>query len=351
MRTWFWLGIFGALLIGFTPAAAQSDNLLTVIAHDSFNYSESVLAAFQERTGIQVAVLRLGDAGTLVNQAILTQSNPLGDVLFGIDNTFLGRALEEDLFIPYESPTLVDVPEAFQLDGEFRVTPIDYGDVCVNYDTAYFTDNDLELPSTLQDLTDPRYEGMLVVQNAATSSPGLAFLLATVAVFGTEGDYTYLNYWTDLVANDVFIAADWTDAYYGQFSGSAGSEGTYPLVVSYASSPPAEVYFAESAPETPPTGALVADDTCFRQIEFAGILNGTDNIAAAQQFIDFLLSVEFQADMPLQTFVFPVNPDATLPDVFVQYAAIPENPVMLDRAAIDANRDMWIQAWIETALR
>jgi thiamine transport system substrate-binding protein len=334
------------LVLSIQTVTAQEGQTLTVIAHDSFNYSEDVMAAFEAQTGLRVEVLRLGDTGSMVNRAVLTRRNPLGDVMFGIDNTFLGRGLDNDLFIPYVSPLLESVDESFIIDPQNRVTPIDYGDVCLNYDAAYFAANDLPLPASLQDLTDPRYRGLLVVQNPATSSPGLAFLLATIAVFGEDG---YLNYWSDLIANETLIASDWTDAYYGQFS--ATGQGSYPLVVSYASSPPAEVFFAETELESAPTGAIVADNTCFRQIEFAGILNGTDNLEGAQQFIDFLLSVEFQSDMPLQMFVFPVNQNAVLPEVFVQYAQIPENPVMLDQSLIDANRDTWIQSWVETILR
>jgi thiamine transport system substrate-binding protein len=333
------------MMLSIQPLSAQ-DGVLTIIAHDSFNYSEDVMAAFEAQSGLRVEVLRLGDAGSMVNRAVLTRRSPLGDVMFGIDNTFLGRGLENDLFIPYASPMLESVDEAFIIDPEHRVTPIDFGDVCLNYDAAYFAANNLPLPTSLQDLTDPRYRGLLVVQNPATSSPGLAFLLTTVAVFGEDG---YIDFWSDLIANETLIASDWTDAYYGQFS--ATGQGSYPLVVSYASSPPAEVFFAETPPETPPTGAIIADNTCFRQIEFAGILNGTDNLEGAQQFIDFLLSVEFQSDMPLQMFVFPVNKDAVLPEVFVEYAQIPENPVTLDQRLIDEKRDIWIQTWIENILR
>ncbi len=334
------------LILSIQTVSAQDSRTLTVIAHDSFNYSEAVMAAFEAQTGLRVEVLRLGDTGSMVNRAVLTRRNPLGDVMFGIDNTFLGRGLENDLFVPYVSPLLEKVDESLLIDPEHRVTPIDFGDVCLNYDAAYFASNDLPLPTSLQDLADPRYRGMLVVQNPATSSPGLAFLLTTIAVFGEDG---YLDYWADLIANETLIASDWTDAYYGQFS--ATGQGTYPLVVSYASSPPAEVFFAETELESAPTGAIVADETCFRQIEFAGILNGTDNLEGAQQFIDFLLSVEFQSDMPLQMFVFPVNQDAVLPEVFVEYAQIPDNPVRLDQALIDANRDAWIQTWVENILR
>lgn len=347
-----WVVLLALLVFGSAVNALQTDaDTLILVTHDSFNVSEEVLAQFQDKTGIRVEILRAGDAGVMVNQAILSKENPLGDVLFGIDNTFLSRALNADIFVPYESPLLENVPDAFKVDDENRVTPIDYGDVCLNYDVAYFEENDLPVPESLMDLIDPQYKGLLVVQNPATSSPGLAFLLATVGVFGTTDDYTYLNFWSDLVENDVLVVDDWTTAYFTEFSGSAGSEGTRPLVVSYASSPPAEVYFMEQPPETAPTGVVTADGTCFRQIEFAGILQGTEKVEQAQQFIDFLLSLPFQEDMPLQMFVYPVNSEAELPEVFEQYSEQAENPVTVAPEEIEANREEWIQAWTETVLR
>lgn len=327
------------------------DNVLTLVTHDSFSVSEEVLSQFEAETGIQIEILRSGDAGLMVNQAILSRGNPLGDVLFGIDNTFLSRALENDIFIPYESPALKNVAEIFIVDKEHRVTPIDYGDVCLNYDVRYFEENDLELPQSLSDLTDETYRDLLVVEDPSTSSPGLAFLMATIGVFGTEGNYSYLDFWADLTANGVLIVDGWENAYYGEFSGSTGSTGTRPLVVSYASSPPVEVYFMEAPPEQAPTGAITADETCFRQIEFAGILSGTDQVEEAQLFIDFMLSVPFQEDLPLQMFVFPVNPEAELPEIFTDYVTVPESSISLPPDEIDANREAWIQAWAEVALR
>ncbi|MFN8376151.1 MAG: thiamine ABC transporter substrate-binding protein [Anaerolineae bacterium] len=338
------------LVLPVFPAASQDGSTLTVVTHDSFNYSDAVMEQFQQESGITVEVLRAGDAGAMLNQSILSRENPLGDVMFGVDNTFLGRALDNDLFIPYESPNLEGIPEDFIVDAEHRVTPIDYGDVCLNYDVAYFEENDLELPDSLAALTQPEYSGMLVVENPATSSPGLAFLLATVATFGTEGDYTYLDFWADLVANDVLVVDGWEAAYYGAFSLYA-EDDPRPLVVGYANNPPVEVYYADPTPETAPTGAIVADGTCFRQIEFAGILNGTDNLEGAQQFIDFLLSVPFQEDMPLNMFVFPVNPDAELPEIFTEYAAVPENPAVLSSDDINTHRDEWIEAWTEVVMQ
>lgn len=349
MRTVFAALMIALLIVG--AGTAQEDVTLTVLTHDSFNVSEDVLIAFEEQTGMRVEILRAGDAGQVVNQAVLTAGNPLGDVLFGVDNTFLSRALNADIFIPYESPMLENVDEAFVLDEEHRVTPIDYGDVCLNYDIAYFEDNDLTVPESLADLTQPEYSGLLVVQNPATSSPGLAFLLATVAEFGTpedeDNDYTYLDYWQELVANETLIVQDWSTAYFGNFT-QGSEDGTYPLVVSYASSPP---FTYDEEQDVVTTASVVAPGTCFRQIEFAGILQGTEHEEAAQQFIDFMLSVPFQEDVPLQMFVFPVNEEAELPELFANYAQIPEEPASLPAETIEARRDEWINAWTETVLR
>jgi thiamine transport system substrate-binding protein len=338
------------LLFVLLPLAAQEDDAeeVTLVTYDSFAISDETIAAFEEETGYTLRILRLEDAGIMLNQLILSKDNPLGDVVYGVDNTFLSRALNENLFMPYAADGLENVPEQFQLDAaENRATPVTYGDVCLNYDVAYFEENDLDVPESLEALTDPAYEGLLVVQNPAASSPGLAFLLTTIAVFGEAGDYTYLDFWDDLMANDTLIVDGWTEAYYGEFS--AGSEdGQRPLVVSYASSPPVEVLFAEETPEEAPTGAIVADETCFRQIEFVGVLNGADNVAGAEAFVDFALSETFQEDLPLNMFVFPVNENAELPEIFQEYAAVTEAPVTVEYERIEENREDWIRAWTET---
>lgn len=342
-----WHVILFVLLVFITGiSTAQEPVKLVLLTHDSFNVTEEVLKAFEVESGITVEILRSGDAGQVVNQAILTKSAPLADVLFGVDNTFLSRALEAEIFIPYESPLLQDVDETFILDEEHRVTPIDYGDVCLNYDIAYFADNNLAVPESLQDLTDPKYRGLLVTMNPATSSPGLAFLLTTIAQFGTEGDYTYLDFWVDLVRNEVLIVEGWSEAYFGYFT--AGSEdGSYPLVVSYASSPP---FTYNEETDTATTASIVADGMCFRQIEFAGILAGTQHEKEAQLFVDFMLSMAFQEDMPLQMYVFPVNKQAVLPEVFARFAQVPEHPAPVDYADIEVHREDWIAAWTETVL-
>ncbi|HTX78598.1 MAG TPA: thiamine ABC transporter substrate-binding protein, partial [Longilinea sp.] len=221
-----------------------------------------------------------------------------------------------------------------------------YGDVCINYDIAYFTQHNLALPQTLEDLTKPEYKGLLAVENPATSSPGLAFLLATVKHFG---DQNYIGYWKDLRQNGLVVVNDWETAYYTNFSGSSG-KGAQPMVVSYASSPVAEVIFATPPKTEAVTGSLTGTDMCFRQIEFVGVMKNAKNVALAQKFVDFMLGTTFQEDMPLQMFVYPVNQDAKVPADFVKYNPVPANPVRMDPQTIADNRDAWIQAWTEAVL-
>jgi len=330
------------------PTATQSTEpqTLTVMTHDSFAASEAVVKSFEAANNARVVFLQSGDAGAVLNKAILSKDAPLADVLFGVDNTFLSRALEGDIFDVYDSPALSGIPDAFQLDASHRALPVDYGDVCINYDKAYFADNNLAVPQSLEDLTKPEYEGLLVVENPATSSTGLAFMLATVAHFGDS----FTDYWQDLKDNGVVVVDGWETAYYTNFSASSG-HGPQPMVVSYGSSPAVEVVFAEKPMDDAPTASILGPDTCFRQIEFVGILKGTGNRVLAEKFVDFMLSQEFQEDVPLQMFVYPVDPKAALPDEFTKYAQAPEQTALLAPDVIAGNRDAWIQAWTDVVLK
>ena len=318
---------------------------LTVMTHDSFAVSDDVLAAFQEANHVKVSFIESGDTGTAVNSAVLAAGKPFADVFYGVDNTFLSRTLKAELFEPYQSPLLAGIPQEFQLDPQHRVLPVDYGDVCLNYDKLYFEEHQLSPPASLEDLLSPEYAGMLAVPNPASSSPGLAFLLTTIGHFGEDG---YLDYWRGLVENDLKVVNDWETVYNTEFSRWGG---TRPVVVSYGSSPPFEVIYAQEPMDTPPTGVITADGSCYRQIEFVGILKGTEKRALAEKWVDFMLSTTFQEDMPLQMYVFPVNPEAKLDQAFLDFLAVPDNPVMLDPALITENREKWINDWRETVLQ
>lgn len=342
--------LFSVLILALSACAQPTPSgptELKLLTHDSFAASEEVIRAFEQENNVKLTFLPSGDTGSALNQAILTKNAPLADVFYGVDNTFLSRALSEEIFEPYNSPLLAQIEDAFKLDPQNRALPVDYGDVCINYDKAYFAEKGLPLPQSLADLTRPEYKGLLVVENPATSSPGLAFLMATVAAFGEDG---YLDFWRQLKDNGVVVVNDWETAYYTNFSASSG-RGPQPMVVSYGSSPPAEVIFAEQPLEDAPTASLVGDGMCFRQIEFVGILKGTKQKALAEKFVDFMLDVRFQEDLPLQMFVFPVNREAQLPEEFVRYAQIPAKPATLDPALIAEKREAWIEAWTQTVLR
>jgi len=299
-------------------------NEVTLLTYDAFTPQEGIYDAFTTATRAKVKVVTGGDSGVLISKAILTAGTPEGDVLWGLDNTLLSRAQKAELLTSYE--------------------PVDTGDICVNYDKQWFASRNIAPPTSLEDLALPAYKNLLVVQDPVASSPGLGFLLGTIAHFGVDN---WQNYWKSLKENGVRVSPDWTSAYTIDFSGSSG-KGKYPLVVSYGSSPPAEVLYAEKPIDTPPTAVI--ESTCFRQTEYVGALRGTRNPKLAAQLISYLQDVPFQESMPLSLFVFPVNKKATLPDLFTKFAVAPKNPLTLEPADIEKNRDSWLSTWREIIL-
>ena len=333
--------LLSALLALLVPvhAAAQSVTLLT---HESFALPEAVVEAFERDSGLELRVLAGGDAGETVNRALLTQDRPVADVLFGIDNALIGRDGAVGLFTPYQADGLADVPADRRFAGA-TVTPVTEGFVNFNLDVAAFEARGLPLPADLTDLTDPAYEGLTVVSDPATSSPGLAFMLTTIDRFGEDG---WLDYWADLRDNGLLVVSGWSDAYYTAFTRYGGDR---PVVLSYATSPAAEVMFSEEALEAAPTVNLLCDRCAWRQIEAAGVLKGAGNDAAAQQVVDFLLSPAVQAAVPESMFVYPAREGVTLPDAFDAYAPRPtaEQTASLPAEQIASMQEAWLDAWTQ----
>jgi thiamine transport system substrate-binding protein len=331
-------------------ASGSGSRTVTLVSHDSFAASADVLKAFEKKSGYKVKILKDGDAGQAVNKAILTKDTPQGDVFFGVDNTLLSRALDNDLFQSYEAKgSDLILPEYRTDQDKHRVTPVDSGDICVNYDKAYFTEHKLDPPASFDDLIKPEYKNLLVTENASTSSPGLGFLLGTAAKYGDDG---WQDYWKKLKANGVKVVDGWEQAYNEEFSGSATgkkAKGDRPLVVSYASSPPAEVVYGDPKPKTAPTG--VATGTCFRQVEYAGLLSNAKNAEGGKELIDFLLTKQFQDDMPLNMFVYPVREGAQVPEEFVKYGPQAGDPETMDPAKIADHRDEWVKSWTSLVLK
>ncbi len=330
---------------GSADDAASADagsGTVTLVTHDSFHLSDGLLEQFEADTGLTVQQVAPGDGGALVNQLVLTKDAPLGDVVYGIDNTFASRAIAEGVLEPYESqaPAAEDAA-AYAPDDSGSLTAVDVGDVCLNVDHAWFTAQGVPEPTSLEDLTDPAYRDLTVVTNAATSSPGMAFLLATIGAFGEEG---WQQYWTDLKANGLKVAEGWSDAYYTDFSGGGGG-GPRPIALSYASSPP------ETVPEgggEPTTGALL--DTCFRQVEYAGVLAGAENPEGAQQLVDWLLSDEVQADIPGSMYMYPVSSAVELPEEWAQWAPLAEEPIEVPLTDVAEHRDAWVREWTDLVI-
>jgi thiamine transport system substrate-binding protein len=311
--------------------SSQAPGKVRLVTHGSFNLSRAAVDQFEQQTGLQLEVLPSDDAGAMVNQLILTKDAPLGDAVFGIDNTFASRAIEEAILVPYTSPEAGAEQSEYTEGLEGQLTAIDFSDVCLNADLRAVPEGkDL----TWDDLVKPAHKDQLVAENPATSSPGLAFLLATIAAKGEDG---YLDYWRELKDNGLKITSGWNEAYYDEFSGPS-SAGTRPLVVSYASSPPSEIPDGADEPVT-----AAALKTCFRQVEYAGVLKGAANPDGAQKLVDFLLSDAVQADIPSQMWVYPVKPDAPLPEDWERWAPLAAEPWTLSPSAIAEGRERWLK--------
>ncbi|UJP40411.1 thiamine ABC transporter substrate-binding protein [Cellulomonas palmilytica] len=324
-------------------ASPELGGTVTLVTHDSFALSDGLLEKFTEETGVEVEVVQPGDAGALVNQLVLTKDAPLGDLVFGIDNAFASRALTEGVVEPYRSQGDAAADAlgfAVEGDTDGALTAVDFGDVCLNVDDAWFAKHDVEPPTTLDDLTKPAYKDLLVVPNAVTSSPGFAFLLATV---GAKGD-AWPQYWDELVDNGLKVADGWSDAYFTDFSGGGGN-GPRPIVLSYASSPPATV---PDGADEPTTSALL--DTCFRQVEYAGVLTGARNPAGARALLDYLLSYEVQVDIPGSMYMYPVASEVVLPAGWTLWAPLAEHPFEVAPAEIASKRDVWLSTWSQTVI-
>jgi thiamine transport system substrate-binding protein len=327
---------------GDRPDSAEGEPATEVVlvTHDSFALPKRLLRDFEADSGYQLRVLKSGDAGSLTNKLVLTQGNPTGDVAFGVDNTFASRALEEDVFDVAEVELPPGAADYALVSGGDRLVPVDTGSVCVNVDKEWFATRKLAEPRSLSDLTSPAYRDLLVTPGASTSSPGLAFLLSTIAEYGDD----WPEYWADLMANGALVTSGWSEAYLTEFT-QGGGGGDRPLVVSYDSSPA----FTLDDDRRSTTRALL--DTCFRQVEYAGVLTGAANPEGARQVLDFLLSPEVQAALPESMYVFPVRSDVDLPAEWAEHAVQPTSTYTVGPTEIAENREEWLTTWTEVVTR
>lgn len=330
--------------VASTPATTGVT--LTLLTYDSFALSKGLLEGFTAATGIGVVVRNGGDSGRVARSLVANRATPQADVVWGLGATNLQTAYAGAVLYPYMARTRSDMPSAFtKLVPNNEATPVAYRDVCVNYDKAFLTEQKLRVPTSFEDLIRPEFKNKFVVENPATSSTGLAFLLATIRHFGATG---WQPYWTALRANEVKVVDSWAEAYQSNFTAGnpAGlTPGTFPLVVSYGSSPANAVALsANPAATEAPTGVI--ESTCVRDVEFAAMVIGTRHQAEATQLMEFLSSVPVQEDVPLSMSIYPANTKARLPKTFTDFALNPATPIMLDPKQIDTNKNLWVNQWL-----
>ncbi|WP_110241223.1 thiamine ABC transporter substrate-binding protein [Nocardioides gilvus] len=329
-----------SLVGGDSGSEGDAAKEVVLVTHDSFSLPDEVVAQFEEEHDIKLVVRGSGDAGALSAKLGLTAAKPIGDVAFGIDNTFASRTLDDGVFAEHSVELPPGAEEYALEEGGDRLVPVDTGHVCVNVDKAWFDKEGVAPPVTLADLTKAPYKDLMVVPSAASSSPGMAFLLTTHAAFGDD----WKGYWEDLLDNGVKIVDGWSDAYYADFT-AGGEAGKRPIVLSYDSSP---AFTLDDDGEST-TEALL--ETCFRQVEYAGVLEGAANPEAAELVLEFLLSEEVQSALPTSMYVYPVADATEIPDEWAAWAPSPTDPFVVPPDTIAEQRDTWLKEWTDLATR
>ncbi|MDO5672089.1 MAG: thiamine ABC transporter substrate-binding protein [Actinomycetaceae bacterium] len=325
---------------GTAGASSNGSTTLNVLVHSSFALDEAHIAAFEKENNLKVKLNALDNGGAMTSQLILTKDAPLGDVAFGVDNINAYRALKEGVFATPDTD-IPGVDEQYLIDGNRDLTPVDIGDVCINIDKQWFLEKNQPSPTSLDDLIKPEYRDLTVAMSPVTSTPGIAFFFATVSKFGQDG---WKDYWTKLKDNGLKITDGWTEAYNVDYSAGEG-EGPRPIMVSYASSPTAAIN--EAGTDTRTTALL---DTCFRQIEYAGILKNAKNPEGAAKFLEFLMSPKVQETIPDQMYMYPAALDAKISEELSKFGPLSPAPLQVSPKDISDNKDTWLREWSDLVI-
>jgi thiamine transport system substrate-binding protein len=330
---------FTALACAFTAQAATQN--LRVLTHSSFALPKPLLAKFEADNQVKLNIVKAGDAGEMLNKLILTKAKPIADVVYGIDNALQAKAQAANVLDTYTGPA-AQRSSAAKLDAP--LVPVDYGYVTLNYDKASFAKSGVALPQSLDDLAKPAYKGMLVVQNPATSSPGNAFLLSTIASMGEAAAF---DWWARMRANGMKVSQGWSDAYYKDF---ARNGGKYPIVVSYASSPAAEVFYSKTKLTEPPTGSLALKGAVFQQIEGIALVKGGKQAELGGKFIEFMRSPAVQEALQTEMWMFAAEPGTAKAEV-MRHAPEPAAFDALSASEIAAKNSEWVNRWTKVVLK
>lgn len=325
---------------------------ITILDHGAFDYAfGAAKPLFEQLTGATVTNHAADDAGTALQLAAqdIAAGGGTFDILYGVDNVLMGQAIKEGVFAPYTPLQAQRVQQEYRfvptIDGAWAATPVDTGFIAINVDPRSGITVD-----SMDDLVTHADE--FVTQDPRFSSPGLGFLISTVATYGEGG---YLDYWADLLDGGVTITSGWTEAYENRFSGGylAGETGTTsdkPIVTSYTTSPAYEIF---NDPEKQENDVLTAPESTFRQIQTMGILAGSDNRAAAEAWIEFTLTPDFQKLAAEYNAIYPVVAgdaiQASVDDVFAGNDPAPGSftPADFTTKELGDNAEGWVEAWTD----
>jgi thiamine transport system substrate-binding protein len=332
------ISVLGAACALSAQASAQE---LRVLTHSSFDLPKPLLARFETDNKLKLSIIKAGDAGEMLNKLILTRAQPIADVVYGIDNSLSAKAQAAGVLDAMQSPAPAGAAVVKMSPG---ITPVDYGYVTLNYDKASFAKSGLALPKTLEELTQPQYRDMLVVQNPATSSPGQAFMLATIAGMGEAQAF---DWWARMRANGLKVVKGWSEAYYTEFSRNGGKR---PLVVSYASSPAAEVFYSKEKITEPPTGSLSLKGGVFQQVEGVALVKGGAQREAAARFVEFMRSPAVQEALQTTMWMYPAEKSVARAEV-MRHAPEPATHDAMPAETIAAKSGEWISRWTKVVLK
>jgi thiamine transport system substrate-binding protein len=300
---------------------------LTVYTYESMGWIEdSVIPEFENMYGVDVKVIKLGDGGNVLSRIKLENKNPKADVVIGLDQSLTVDAVKNDLLIPYKPINASNIEnQNIIFNQDFSVTPYDYGAIAIIYDPERLNTT----PKTFEDLT--KMDKSLIIQDPRSSSTGQAFLLWTIAAYGDD----WKDFWKDLKSAILTVTTGWTDSF------SKFEAGEAPMMVSYATDGAYSYEYYKSTKYK----ALIPEEGGYVQIEGAGIVKGTKNEELAKRFIEFLLMDEFQREVPLNQWMFPVT-NVELPESY-EYSLKPEKILTIESEEIADNLDKWLNEWEE----
>ncbi len=321
------------LVLSIIVAVSVFSQELVIYTYSSFasGIAQKVLPIFEKQNNVKVKLLSFGDAGNVLARLILEKDQPKADVVIGLDQPLLKRAISEGLLIKFVPENISMIKNKELLDMRGYGIPFDYGAIALVYNTEKINNP----PKSFKELLDERFKRKLVVQDPRTSSTGLSFMLWTVAVFGEDG---FLDYWKSLKNNILTITPGWDEAF------SMLETGEADIMVSYATDGAYSYHEYGSLKYLP----VVMEEGAFVQIEYAAIVKGSKNIELAKKFIEFVLSKEFQSHVPLNQWMYPVV-EIELPKAY-KYAPKIDKVLPFDYSIFEQKGKDWLEKWAEVMI-